>query len=311
MTGTANYIPYLGILMMTVWENNRDMPLVFHLFVSELPEEEKARLQEAAKMTDSTIYVHVMNDEAFSGLITKDKPPVFFYRFIIADVVNAYSDRVLYLDGDIMCNGSLTELKALDMSGYIAAVFRDMIWKSCCKRLGTECYFNAGAMMINTNAWHEGHLLDEVLVFAKESHQKADKHGNCQEWGGLQYNDQNILNKILDKRVIWFPKKYDYIYKLEHESFFKKDIRNDPWEDQIILHFAGYVKPWHSWVRDEPVVREYTRIWQSSPWKVIKPTEARTYKDYHRAARAARAKGHYSEMLPWYGKYVMSKMHLI
>lgn len=44
LTGTADYIPHMGIVTLTVREHNKDLPLCFHFFVNQLVDEEREHL---------------------------------------------------------------------------------------------------------------------------------------------------------------------------------------------------------------------------------------------------------------------------
>lgn len=308
LTGMANYISHIGMTIMSICKSNPEMKITFHLFLNGLPKDDEKRLEEAATQTRKNICVHLMNDEAFQSLVFGEKTAVFFYRFVVADLLAKYSNRVLYIDGDTMCNGSLAELNELDLKHYIAAVSPDRRARKQMYQLGTKGFFNAGAMLIHTKQWCKEDMFTKVVKMAHDSLKKIDAKGNCEGWHGLKYNDQNILNKMLDGRVLWLPKKYNYIYKLNRAAFFRKAEQNEDYRQQVILHFAGSVKPWHTWVEDWPVVREYREIWQDSPWKDVPMDAPASRKDYHQAAREYRMTGQYGKALRHYWAYYKRKL---
>lgn len=117
LTGTANYVPYLGMVMQSAVKHNRNMEFVFHLFLNELLPIEKIRLMQFSQSTNASICIHLMNDSAFKNIFFLNRPAVFFYRLVIPGLVKKYTDRIMYLDGDMMICGSLLPLKALDFHG--------------------------------------------------------------------------------------------------------------------------------------------------------------------------------------------------
>lgn len=125
LAGTFDYISHLGMMIMSISRYNPDMDFVFHLFVNRLPEDEDKRLDMAAAQTGNTIKIHVVNDEAFSSIIFGQYNASFFYRFIMPDIVCGETDRLLYMDGDMMCRGSLRELMELDLGDSLAGVVSD------------------------------------------------------------------------------------------------------------------------------------------------------------------------------------------
>nr|AIA86679.1 CAZy families GT8 protein [uncultured Escherichia sp.] len=74
---------------------------------------------------------------------------------------------------------------------------------------------------------------------------------------------------MLDGKVLFLPKRYNYLYNLDRQSLFKKQPVNESYENQMIIHFAGHAKPWHSWVQQWPVVQEYTALQRQTPWKNV------------------------------------------
>ena len=308
LTGTANYIPHIGLTMMSICKNNPQMDVTFHLFLNGLPDVESKRLKEMVRCTHQVVCVHIMNDVAFKSLIFGDKTAVFFYRFVVADLLKEYSDRVLYIDGDTMCNGSLELLRKLDLKDCIAAVMPDRLQKKQMRQIGTQGFFNAGVMLIHVSQWCKEAMFTKVVNMALESLKKIDDKGYYEGWHGLKYNDQNILNKMLDGRVLWLPKKYNYIYKLNRPAFFRKAEKNEDYKNQVILHFAGSVKPWHDWVKEWPAVKEYIHVWQQSPWKDVPMTKPVSRKDFHQAGREYRVTGQYGKALRCYWEYYKRKL---
>lgn len=153
LTGTPDYIPHMGIVALTVHEHNKDLPICYHFFINHLPEEEKANLQKAAASMDSPLETHLIDDSCFKPLLLSDGVAAFFYRFLVAPTIAPVADRVLYLDGDMLCRGSLKYLSELDFQGNAVAVVSDRGEQANAKRMHTTRYFNAGMMLINTRLW--------------------------------------------------------------------------------------------------------------------------------------------------------------
>lgn len=159
LTGTADYIPHMGMVALTVHAHNEDMPICYHFFVNHLEKKEKSRLEEAAEIMKSPIEVHLIDDSAFKSLLLSDGVAAFFYRFLVAPTLAPVTDRVLYLDGDMMCRGSIAYLRDLDFQGNDVAVVSDRKEELQMKRVHTKRYFNAGMMLIHVSQWMEEGLL--------------------------------------------------------------------------------------------------------------------------------------------------------
>lgn len=299
LTGTADYIPHMGIVALTVHSHNQDMPICYHFFVNQLDDAEKARVKKASEMMKSTVLVHIIDDSAFKPLLLSDGVAAFFYRFLVAPTVAPMTDRVLYLDGDMMCRGSLGYLRNLDFQGNDAAVVSDRGEPYEIKRMNTKRYFNAGMMLINVKQWMEEGLFDDIVRRAEENVKRV---GNR-----LSHHDQDIHNEMLDGKCLYIEKKYNYLYNLDRHSLFAKQPVNEDYHKQIIVHFAGHAKPWHTWVQWWPVVKEYAAIQKKSPWKDVPLVPPKGTKNLHQAARTARMQGRYGEMISLYLKYLKDK----
>lgn len=299
LTGTADYIPHMGMVALTVGAHNKDMPICFHFFVNHLSEEEKKHIEEASEIMKSPILVHLIDDSAFRTLLLSDGVAAFFYRFLVAPTVAPVTDRVLYLDGDMMCRGSLKYLRDLDFKGNAVAVVSDRLERLQMKRVHTSRYFNAGMMLINVKLWMDENLFDDIVRRAEENVKRV---GNR-----LSHHDQDIHNEMLDGKCLYLEKKYNYLFNLDRQSLFKKQPVNEDYHNQIIIHFAGHAKPWHSWVQSWPVVKEYAAIQKHSPWKDVPLVPPKGHKNLHQAARTARMRGEYGKMISWYLKYIGDK----
>ncbi|WP_270457045.1 glycosyltransferase family 8 protein, partial [Allisonella histaminiformans] len=205
-TGTADYISHMGVVALSVRKWNPDMPLSFHFFVNNLSDRERGHLISLSQMTGASVYVHLIDDSCFTTLLLSDGVAAFFYRFLVAPTLASLTDRVLYLDGDMMCHGNVTPLWKMDLSGFDAAVVTDRREESSAKRVGTSKYFNAGMMLINIDQWMNDGLFDDIVKRAQEN---VAKVGNR-----LSHHDQDIHNQMLDGRVKYLPKKYNYLYNL-------------------------------------------------------------------------------------------------
>jgi lipopolysaccharide biosynthesis glycosyltransferase len=199
----------------------------------------------------------------------------------------------------MMCRGSLGYLRNLDFQGNDAAVVSDRGEPYEIKRMHTKRYFNAGMMLINVKQWMEEGLFDDIVRRAEENVKRV---GNR-----LSHHDQDIHNEMLDGKCLYIEKKYNYLYNLDRHSLFAKQPVNEDYHKQIIVHFAGHAKPWHTWVQWWPVVKEYAAIQKKSPWKDVPLVPPKGTKNLHQAARTARMQGRYGEMISLYLKYLKDK----
>lgn len=300
LSGTADYIPHMGIVASSVRKYNQDLPVCYHFFVNHISDTEKERLEDEAKQLESPIQVHLMDDNAFKTIILADGIAAFFYRLVAPNAVVPVTGRLLYLDTDMMCRGSLKELVNLNLGNYVAAVVSDRLEEHQMQKVHTHRYFNSGMMLFNVEKWIESHCFDDIVHRAEVNASDKSKP--------LSKHDQDILNQMLDGKCLFLEKKYNYLYHLDRQSLFARQPVNEDYKKQVIIHFAGHAKPWHSWVQDWPVVKEYAAIQKASPWKDVPLIPPKGHKNLHQAARTARMRGKYGEMVWYYLKYLGSKI---
>ena len=175
--------------------------------------------------------------------ITIDTYQRFFVRHFFPN-----GDRALYLDCDMIIDGSLSHLFDLDLAGYIlAAVPIPGSWP---RRLGMKegaPYFSAGVLLFNLSAWDEARC-PEILLGC------VHRHANV-----LLEADQDALNACLTDR--WLA--LDLIYNVTSPIFTRPDwlgLSDHELErvklDARIVHFSGPNKPWN-YLGDHPFKDRY------------------------------------------------------
>lgn len=300
LTGTADYIPHLGVVMMSAAAANPDLAMTFHFFVNRLPERERAKLTAAAAETGRLIEVHLIDDRCFAPILLSDGQAAFFYRFVVAPTLWDRTDRVLYLDGDMMVHGDLSPLATLDFEEKAAAVVTDRREDVRRKRVGTARYFNAGMMLLNLPVWRAAGYYDDIVRRAKVHAEHEERR--------ISSHDQDIHNQMLDGHLLFIDRRYNYLYDLDRRGLFQKQPENADWKDQVVLHFAGHSKPWHSWVQHWPAVAAYRTIAAASPWRDAPLVPPKGAKNLHQAARTALMRHRWGELLHWWRLYMQAKL---
>lgn len=98
---------------------------------------------------------------------------ISFYRCLIPQIIRA--DKVLYLDSDIIVNGSLRELYDHDISDYMLGAVEDYILSSrYFKHSILDCYpyFNSGVLLLNNKRWREIPDLQQKLMATVEQYNR-------------------------------------------------------------------------------------------------------------------------------------------
>ncbi|SDN11726.1 Glycosyl transferase family 8 [Dendrosporobacter quercicolus] len=104
----------------------------------------------------------------------------------------------MYLDADILCLQKISELVHLDMGKHLTAVVSDVLSvarrQSEALNLQSECYFNAGVLLINVHQWLKQNISEKALSLL------SDRSKN------YVFLDQDALNLILDNAKKFYLK---------------------------------------------------------------------------------------------------------
>lgn len=170
------------------------------------------------------------------------------YRILAINDLAGTIDKVLYLDADIICNGSLHELYNTDLSySYVAAVPESQKFTECFMNDNPSWdhsyYFNSGVMLINLFRWHQDNITEQLINYMINSET-------------LDLPDQDALNFVLpDKMIVYLPKKYNALVIVDPE------LKSLLPYNLVVIHFANYKKK--PWKPDSDLSNSWNRLYQS------------------------------------------------
>ena len=145
-----------GVTITSVIENNDSLHFCFHLLVDNVSIANIAKLKELVQYNVSIkiYYLNANFDINPNTLVLGYLSAVSCVRFILLALLHSQVKKFLYLDSDILCLKSISELYNTDISDYIAGVIpddkqmRDEI--KTLYSIDIEKYFNSGVLLINT-----------------------------------------------------------------------------------------------------------------------------------------------------------------
>ncbi|HEM2826628.1 family 8 glycosyl transferase [Streptococcus suis] len=147
--------------------------------------------------------------------------------------------KALYLDSDIIVNGSLDTLFAIDLEDKMLAAVED-------PNMNEAGNFNSGVLLLNLDLWRRKGLTNILLKVA------AIKSSS------VRNGDQSILNLVVGN--LWIPlekqynyQTYDVVSRYDHRAYLYEDIGS--WTP-LIIHFLTADKPWN-----EYSVARFRELW--------------------------------------------------
>ena len=197
-----------------------------------------------SKFTDLTLNIDYISIETY-------------FRYIIADVLPNI-DKCLYLDADIIVQGTLKKLYRTDLGdNYLGGVKDACIDATAYKpEIGfssSDLYVNAGVLLLNLKKWRADNLSQKFLQNTKELN------------GKIKYQDQDVINMTCKGKICRLPHKYNYTTKDLKDNKYLAFLKN-------IIHYTGCHKPWlaDSKHKQKYIWQKYEKIWQKNMSRKIK-----------------------------------------
>lgn len=226
----TGYVPHLATAIYSLLSNNKDFHLRIVLLTAGIPKKDEDKLKQIAAEFGVPFELRLLDHSLFEGLIlTHHFTKAVYYRLFAAEVLK--EDRCLYLDSDLIVDGSIHGLLGCDLQDQFLAAVLDpgFLWQ---KELGMSStrYFNSGVMLINLVQWRKSSFKDTVISFLKDHVEQ------------IRYPDQCAMNGVLDGKWMDLRPEYNYqTFSATQELSGNSSNIGKP----IILHFTGSEKPWH------------------------------------------------------------------
>lgn len=236
-----NYLEQLTVAMCSLFETNPDLAFDTYILNSDIDGATWRVLEEFADRYDRDLFDIKVPAHEVEGLVkTWHFTEANYYRLFIPELLNA--PKALYLDADVVVNGSIRDLYETDVSDvYLAAVVDPSSDRHHNQDLGmseASKYLNSGVMLLNLVMWRSCHVKEKVIEFVKRKP------------GVIEYVDQCGINAIVDGK--W----KELHVKFNLQSLFLKMDRNilsglvpaaelrEGARRPIIIHYSGKWKPW-------------------------------------------------------------------
>ncbi len=177
-----------------------------------------------------------------------------YYRIFIPLIMPSY-EKVMYLDTDMIINGSLEELFEMDFESKEIIAVKDVTaqllhldkykerrkhFSNCLMIKNEKDYFNSGMLVFNIPSIDKSQYADSVrTAFQAER---------------LLFPDQDILNMLFEGKSKLIPSRWNFcpgMFKWNKnikecvDEDYAKDI-NQALQEPYIIHYTSPQKPWNS-----------------------------------------------------------------
>lgn len=145
-----------------------------------------------------------------------------YVRLLLPEILKTY-DKCLYLDGDILCKGSISELLNTDVVFFGGCL--DIDEKIHLRESGIKNYVNAGVLLMNLKNLRYDNFLNKSLSFDCDSNSVFKTH-----W----CHDQTIINELYRNKIKIIDRKYNTQLNYSHQVKISEIPNNS-----TLVHFLG------------------------------------------------------------------------
>lgn len=301
------YLHPMAVTIASIVESNPGLELVFHVFIARISPASRTRLEQLEHLCGRPVHLHLVDELAEikdpgGGKGQAHISKAAYIRLLIPEALQDVTERVLYLDADILCTGEISELPQLDLGASIAAVVRDAGARS--KRAGLERkgfaladYFNSGVLYIDIPRWIASGISERALE------KIVDPALN------LRYSDQDALNIVLDGQACFIDRGWNHQYGLTGKLKKGKAEMDVPPSTRFV-HFIGPMKPWRNWNphQSKELFLKYQAL---TPWAGVALDEGFTPREIYVYSRFMYRlmfrQGRWLSGLFWYGRFLRWK----
>lgn len=247
MATDDNYI-YPTIVSMTSLARNSNRNTIYHIYImhpDNLSHESKSKLLSVEEKYKNCIVKFVDMKNIFKEGYTDHRIPTSaYYRLAMPDVIHGV-DKIIWLDGDTLVLGDLSEMINIDMEGYYFKGFLDFPNLKETENFGiyNDHYICSGVMLVNLRELRRDNMnVNAVSRFITQNYNKLWQH------------DQTVVNTLFMHKNGVLPPKFgvwnfdikDHIYGYQGCVVYpyKYSVQEiiDAWQNPVILHCTN--KPW-------------------------------------------------------------------
>ena len=239
------YLEYTVVMLCSLCENNNEH-IDAYLLHSELTTQAIDIIKNSLSKYDITIISVEINKSDFDDRLPRNTQWSIetYYRLMLMDILPESVDRLMYLDVDLIINGSIEEFYHIDFAGDDVIAADDSNGKRTLDTFGSKQiemfhdmlaqgfrYFNAGVMLFNVAQIRKTNNFNTYM--------EAIKKWNYE----MEAPDQDILNYVHGYKAGYIDyKEFNLFARIAHnQKYSYNDVKNSV----KIIHFAGD-KPWNN-----------------------------------------------------------------
>lgn len=242
LTLDSNYIQPAFVLIESIRRTNvtiwRDIEI--KAVLTDGSQESRARLEALSADGTKIEVIDFMEVDVSLATSTREDMkrvgPAGLARLYLDRFVPQTCEKLLYLDCDVLCLGSIADLLNTNMHGYTIAAVQDAraryfedygglpgvhLYQNLSLK---DPYFNSGVMLVNVARWRRRDIERNCIEYLRATQQN------------LRYCDQDALNVASHGDWKALDQKWNYMSYWELDDGSQEDVR--------LVHFIDSSKPW-------------------------------------------------------------------
>ena len=228
------YVPHLEIALFSLLRNNQTHSFAIYILSSDITKKSEKKLRKVCDHFGNASIEVVDMSGRFDSLKTLAHFSRDMYsRYLLSEILSR-DERVLYLDGDILVTGDVSELYFSDISDSYVAGIRDHgiakpMFKEYMRTLGLKGsdYINSGVLVMNLEKIRQDNKVKALI----------DKTAELSDI--IQHPDQDVINIIFKNKITYMGSVW---------NFQDEDRKNntEKLSDVHIIHYTTEKKPWNT-----------------------------------------------------------------
>lgn len=242
VTLNDRYVRPLLVMLDSCFQYNDASDITVYLLHSGLSKTSLRRIKKKIHSYGGRFRAVVVGEEEFSeGPVFRYFTKEMYYRLLCYKYLPITEKRVLYLDPDILIQGSLLPLYHSDLHGKTIGAVSDYavnnLLVECKEKIGipqTVSYVNSGVLLFDLEKMRQELSMERMYAILEE---KKDV---------FSFPDQDLINLYFKGDIHYLERTYNYnsgygdtksMLRYWGTLYSKKNV-------PVVIHFMGASKPW-------------------------------------------------------------------
>lgn len=253
-----NYvIPTIISIDSIIKNSNSDTRYNFYIVETGLTRYSKTLMKNHIEKFDNNVeFVQVDTDRITKGVnLYKHLTPIAIARVVIPEIIDV--DKVIYLDGDTLATGDLSELYNIDLGQQSTGMVNDFVEDLWLKRFSgfnlQYGFYNSGMILIDSKKWREQKLSQKIL---------DTLHSDIEKYQKTQFADQIIISEVLGSQIKPLHQRWN------NQCYSTRCVTDFDMTKGGVYHYI-VDKPWNriTDLEQTPANLAYINHWKNSEFK--------------------------------------------